>query len=367
MTRNVWKEQRRHPRVGLVRSILLRLEGTKAPLPAQLIDLSEGGLRAVAPLSELTIGAHVTADLQIPGRIGSKTISLPALVVRVGEPTTGARHREFALELRPQPDAVSRMLGAFVRRALKAQQKLAAVQGSESPLADALRMVRVSLGPPKPDRARVVLVTSAVPGEGKSFTAGHLAALLASEGQRVLLVDTDLRNPTLDVVFGAAPGPGLADWLADGAEVPVVEFVQPTRAGVALLSAGQAGLIAEGWSREDALAMVERLRAGDFDYVVLDSAPLLIAASSSLLAAAADDVLLVARSGMTRERDLVDARRMLERHGANLRGVVLNDQDDSRPNEYKDYYRTSRRALRGPAQREPERGDGVVYELVKKR
>ncbi len=367
MIRNSWKEQRRHPRVGLVRSILLRLEGTRGPLPAQLVDLSESGLRAVAPLPELSIGAHVTADVKVPGRIGSKTISLPALVVRVGEPTSGARHREFALEFRPHPDAVSRTLGSFVRRALHAQRKVAAVQGRESPLADALRMVRVSLGPPKPDRARVVLVTSAVPGEGKTFTAGHLAALLASEGQRVLLVDTDLRNPSLDAVFGAAPGPGLADWLADGAESPVVEFVQPTRAGVALFTAGESNLVSEGWSREDALAVIERLRAGDFDYVVLDSAPLLIAAASSLLAAAADDVLLVARAGTTRERDLVDARRLLERHGANLRGVVLNDQDDSRQNDYKNYYRTSRRALRGPAQRDPERGDGVVYELVKKR
>lgn len=367
MIRNAWKEQRRHPRVGLVRSITLRLEGTKGSVPAQLVDLSEGGLRAVAPLPELSVGAHVTADLKVPGLIGSKTISLPALVVRVGDPTSGARHREFALEFRPQPDAVARSLRSFVRRALAAQQKLAAVQGNESPLADALRMVRVSLGPPKPDRARVVLVTSAVPGEGKSFTAGHLASLLASEGQRVLLVDTDLRNPTLDAVFGAAPGPGLADWLADGAEIAVAEFVQPTRAGVALLTAGQSDLISEGWSREDALAVVERLRSGDYDYVVLDSAPLLIAAASSLLAAAADDVLLVARAGITRERDLVEARRMLERQGANLRGVVLNDQDDSRQNDYRDYYRASRRSLRGPVKRETERGDGVVYELVKKR
>ena len=361
------KEMRRHPRVGLVRSILLRLEGAKAPVPAQLVDLSEGGLRTVAMLADLPVGAHVTADLKIPGLIGSKTISLPALVVRVGDPGTGARHREIALEFRPQSGAVSRALGSFVRRALHAQQQLAATQGNESPLADALRMVRVSLGPPKPDRARVVLVTSAVPGEGKSFTASHLAALLASEGQRVLLVDTDLRNPTLDVVFGAASGPGLADWLADGAEAAVLDFVQPTRAGVVLLSAGQAGLISDGWSREDAVAVVERLRAGDFDYVVLDSAPLLIAAASSLLAAAADDVLLVARSGITRESDLVEARRLLERHGANLRGVVLNDQSDTRQNEYRNYYRASRRALRGPVPRESDRGDGVVYELVKKR
>jgi capsular exopolysaccharide synthesis family protein len=360
-------ERRRHPRVGLLRSIRLRLEGTKSALPAQLIDLSEGGLRAVASLPELTLGDHVTAELKMPGWIGSKTISLPALVVRVGEPSTGTRHREISVEFRPLAAGVARALASFVRRALLAQEKLAIAQGTESPLADALRMVRVSLGPPKPDRARVVLVTSPVPGEGKSFTAGHLAALLASEGQRVLLVDTDLRNPTLDVVFGAASAPGLADWLADGAEARVLDFVQPTRAGVTLLSAGQSGLLSDGWSREDALAVVERLRTGDFDYVVLDSAPLLIAAASSLLAAAADDVLLVARAGITRESDLVDARRLLERHGANLRGVVLNDQGDSRQNEYRNYYRSSRRALRGPLQRDTESGDGVVYELVKKR
>ncbi len=131
---------------------------------------------------------------------------------------------------------------------------------------------------------------------------------------------------------------------------------------------GQAGLISDGWSREDALAVVERLRTGDFDYVVLDSAPLLIAASSSLLAAASDDVLLVARSGVTRERDLVDARRLLERHGANLRGVVLNDQDDSRQDDLQRLLPDVAASAAGLCcNATPSMSDGVVYELVKKR
>jgi len=357
-------EQRRHARVGVVRQIALRLEGARASLPAQLVDLSESGLRGVAALPEIAIGAHVSVDVQVPGWLGLRKLTLPALVVRLGPATPGSRHREFAVEFRPQPETVTRRLAAFVRKALRAQREVSSAQGHDSPLADALRMVRVSLGPAKPDRARVVVVASATPGEGKSFTAAHLSALLASEGQRVMLVDADLRNPSLAQSFGAAPAPGFAEWLAQGAEPPVAGFTQPTRSGVALLAAGRGAHLSEGWSREDALALVERIRVGDWDYVVIDSPPLLIAAVSSLLAAAADDVLLVARSGLTLESDLLEARRLLERHGANLRGVVLNDNDDSPQTGYENYYRPARRTLRQLVRREVATIDeDAAYEL----
>jgi capsular exopolysaccharide synthesis family protein len=356
--------KRRHERVGIVRNVALRLEGARKPYGARLIDLSEGGLRGVAALPEVAVGAHVTVDVQVPGWFGVRTLSLPAVIVRLGPPLATPAHREFAVEFRGKPEPVSRRLAAFMHTALRAHERVSAAQGTDSPLADSLRMVRVCLGPPKPDRARVVLVSSAAPGEGKSFTAAHLAALLASEGQRVLLVDADLRRPTLAQSFGVAPKPGLAEWLAQGAEPPVADFVQPTRAGLSLLAAGRGSHVTEGWSREDALALVERIRVGDWDFVVIDSPPLLVAAVSTLLAAAADDVLLVARAGLTRERELVEARRLLERHGANLRGVVLNDHVDSPQSDYADYYQAQRRSLRRLVRRSsPAIDDGSTYEL----
>ncbi len=356
--------KRRHERVGIVRNVALRLEGARKPYPARLIDLSEGGLRGVAALPDVVVGAHVTVDVSVPGWFGARRISLPAVIVRLGPPLATPTHREFAVEFRVKPEPVSRRLAAYVHRALRAHSSLSSVQGTDSPLADALRMVRVSLGPPKPDRARVVVVSSAAPGEGKSFTAAHLAALLASEGQRVLLVDADLRRPSLAQSFGAAPKPGLAEWLANGAEAPVADYVQPTRAGLSLLASGRGVHLTEGWSREDALALVERIRVGDWDFVVIDSPPLLVAAVSTLLAAAADDVLLVARAGLTREREMLEARRLLERHGANLRGVVLNDHIDSPQSDYEDYYRVQRRSLSGLVRRSaPAIDDGSTYEL----
>lgn len=363
MALRAFTERRRHERAGLVRAITVRPEGARAPVTAQLVDLSQSGLRAVGALPELSVGAHATIELRVPGWIGSRLLTLPATVVRLGLPISGSAHREFAVEFRALPAATTQRLAAFVASALRAQRHVASLQGQDSPLADALRMVRVSLGPAKPDRARVVVIASATPGEGKSFTSAHLAALLASEGQRVLLVDADLRNPSLAASFGAAPAPGLAEWLAEGAEPPVAHFAQPTRSGVSLLAAGRSAQPNEGWSREDALALVERIRVGDWDYVVIDSPPLLIAALSSLLAAAADDVLLVARSGVTREADLIDARRLLERHGANLRGVVLNDHVDSPQSGYENYYRPQRRSLRRLVRREDDAFDDATYEL----
>lgn len=361
--RKTFQDKRRHDRVGVLREISLRVKGARAPLAARLVDLSEGGLRGMAALPGVAVGALVSVHMQVPGRLGTRKLSVPAVIVRLGQPLPTAQ-REFAVEFRGQPAPVTRQLAAFVRRAARAHGAVSQVQGQDSPLADALRMVRVSLGPAKPDRARVVVVSSAAPAEGKSFTAAHLAALLANEGQRVLLVDADLRRPALAQSFGAAAAPGLAEWLAEGAEPPVADYVQPTRAGISLLAAGRGAQLTEGWSREDALALVERIRVGDWDYVVIDSPPLLIAAMSSLLAAAADDVLLIARSGVTRERDLLEARRLLERHGANLRGVVLNDHVDSPQTGYDRYYKMPRRTLRQLVRRQTAAiPEGDTYEL----
>ena len=83
---------------------------------------------------------------------------------------TGCDRAEFAVAFRPLKGSLARRLGRFMLRALRARAKLQTAQGPASPLADALRMLRVSLGRPTPGRARVVLVTSSVPGEGKSFT-----------------------------------------------------------------------------------------------------------------------------------------------------------------------------------------------------
>ena len=202
---------------------------------------------------------------------------------------------------------------------------------------EAMRALRTALllwqsnAPPK-----VLLVTSSIAGEGKSTTSVHLAAVLAQYGQRVLLVDADLRRGLLRKRLNIPPGPGLSALLSgqwSGAEIPHIEGT----ANLYVLQAGQAPpnpseLLGSAAMR----ACFEKWRA-EYDFVILDGPPVLPVTDGVLLSAQADATLLVARAGMTEKPQLRRSFRMVSREGGHLVGVVLNGL---RPNDesYYGYY-----------------------------
>ena len=174
---------------------------------------------------------------------------------------------------------------------------------------------------------RCLAVASPLPGEGKSTVALGLATALAREpGSRILLIESDLRRPTLTSGLGLPVRPGLVEWLNGSSEEVPVRLVD--RGGFFLLGAGRAALERPedlGSPRMDAL-----LRAGRdlFDLVVLDAAPILPVADVMLLQNLVDGLLLVVRSRMTPRGAVLDAfRRVL---AEKVVGVVLNDQRERR-------------------------------------
>lgn len=324
-------DRRRHPRAALTRSVELRFGGLP-PVGLRLLDLGVGGLRGIVNLGALgervvSGDAELEVTLRVPVFLRTRSVTLRAVVARIAaaEPSGS---RELALSFLTE----SRALARFVCKALRTEKRLEAAQGGASRVAEALRQIRLNLGQPDSDAARVILVTSSVAGEGKTFIAGHLGPLLASEGRRVLLVDTDLRVPSLHAAFGVPAGPGLTDMLAG--EIGMADAAVSTHLGVKLLPVGSSCDVADTWSPARAEQLVVALRQTPFDYVVIDSPPLLASAIASTLATGADDVLLVARSGVTRSRDLREARRLLERRGAALRGVVLNNHAEAGRHAY---------------------------------
>jgi protein-tyrosine kinase len=167
-----------------------------------------------------------------------------------------------------------------------------------------------------------ILVTSALPKEGKSFTSANLAQVLARQhGRRVLLIDGDLRNPQLDTLLGTEPGPGLFEYLrAEADESSIIQrgplenlFFIPA----GHYSANPAELLANGRLR----TLLNRLES-TFDWVVIDSAPAVPVSDAVLMANDCDGVLLVVRSNSTPS----DAARRARREFAerNVIGVVLN-------------------------------------------
>jgi len=167
-----------------------------------------------------------------------------------------------------------------------------------------------------------LLVTSALPREGKSFTSANLAQVIVRQhGRRVLLIDADLRNPQLHKLLGAERGPGLFEYLRSEAD----EFSIMQRGSMENLffipagtaSSNPAELLANGRLR----TLLNRVE-GMFDWVIIDSAPAVPVSDAALLANDCDGVLLVVRSNSTP----MDAARRAAKEFAdrNVVGVVLN-------------------------------------------
>jgi capsular exopolysaccharide synthesis family protein len=166
---------------------------------------------------------------------------------------------------------------------------------------------------------RVVAVTSAARGEGRTTTAANLALTAAEEGRTALLVEADLRRPALAALFGLAPRAGLAEVIEGTAEL-----------GQAIVRVGPLAVLCAGDARGTdlarrprAAAVMEQLRAA-YDLIVLDAPPALAFADGDRIAAAADAALLVVRAGST-PRQVV--RLALESLGDRAAGIVLNDVD----------------------------------------
>lgn len=198
-----------------------------------------------------------------------------------------------------------------------------AFEGKNSVTTEAFRKLRTNLqflnvdNPP-----RVIMLTSSVSGEGKSTTAINLALALAEIEHNVVLVDGDLRCPKVHTYLGLIGQVGFSTVLSGGSTLR--ESVQPTRyPGLTVLASGPippnpSALLGS----QSAKKVLAQLRA-DYDYVIVDSAPLLAVADASVLAASVDGVLLVTRYGKTRREQLEHSVASLQNVGAQLLGVAF--------------------------------------------
>ncbi len=197
---------------------------------------------------------------------------------------------------------------------------------------------------------KVLVVTSAMAGDGKTTTTCNLATVLAQHGKRVLLVDADLRRSSMHSHFGIKPG--LSKLVPVGATS--YRCYQPI-SSIPNLYVLPAAIHKNG--SIDALAshrlqvLVKTCRA-DYDFIIVDTPPALPFADALVLSACADGVLLVARSGVSRNKALLRARDVLTRSGANILGFVLNAI--RRPAYYYSYPSQYRHMVNGNPQDIPD-------------
>ena len=225
-------------------------------------------------------------------------------------------------------NALEELTGAGVVGSIpldKERRKQAAIafENDNTAIAEAFRKLRTNLqflavdNPP-----RTIVVTSSMPHEGKSTTAINIALALAEAEHNVVLVDGDMRRPTLAKYLDLVGQVGFSTVLSGGASLS--ESLQKTRfPGLTVLTSGSIPPNpSELLGSQAARNLLSELRA-EFDYVVVDSTPLLAVTDAAILAAGSDGVLLIARFGQTKREQLTHAVGTLESVGAPLLGAVF--------------------------------------------
>lgn len=187
-------------------------------------------------------------------------------------------------------------------------------------------------------RPRVILVTSFGRGEGKSSTVSNLGIALAESNQRVVLIDADLRKPSLHGIFEVANTWGLTDLLREKTslkESPLVALARPTSVeGLSLVPAGPGTTsIANLFYSERLSELVVRLRC-DFDTILIDTPPICHLSDARLIGRVVDGAILVVRAGETTRDEALAAKRKLQDDGIPLLGTILNGWDGTSKSRY---------------------------------
>lgn len=203
---------------------------------------------------------------------------------------------------------------------------LITISNPRSPISEAFRSLRTNLEFSSLDKPlRSMVVTSAAPEEGKSTTLANLAVAIAQAGKRVILVDCDLRRPSLQQLFNARATPGFTDMMRDDALMSKPPVQDTPVQNLWLLASGTippnpAELVASRRMSEVIAALQKQA-----DIVLFDAPPVIAVTDAAVLASKVDGVLLVVSAGKTKRDHAKKAKAMLEKVNAHLIGTVLTN------------------------------------------
>lgn len=182
---------------------------------------------------------------------------------------------------------------------------------------------------------KTIVITSSNPGEGKSTTSGNLALTLAEGESRVLLVDCDMRKPSMHKNFRVTNTYGIADILLQRKKV--MDVAHMYNKNLSIITAGKVPPNpAEMLGSKAMSAFLEEMKE-HFDYIILDTPPVQAVADAQILSTKVDGTIIVVRAGVTKKDDVYDTVNTLKKVNANIIGTVLHAVDNSK-NKYYYYY-----------------------------
>jgi len=207
----------------------------------------------------------------------------------------------------------------------------------KSAVAEAYRTLRTSISFLAAQRGlKVLMITSPAAGEGKTTTAANLALVLADAGKRVVLVSADLRKPRIHRFFGIQNEIGLSSVLAEEIQ-PWEAILDPGVENLRVLLSGPVPSRPAELLQSDQMGEVLAGLREVADYVIIDTAPMLVVADALALGPLVDGVLFVADSDHTSRSAVAHSREQLEQVGAVVIGSVLNNFDPAKARAYRHY------------------------------
>jgi capsular exopolysaccharide synthesis family protein len=216
------------------------------------------------------------------------------------------------------------------------KNELIVASDPKSNVSEALRIVRTNLQFSAIDeKLKTILITSSVPGEGKSFISSNLAITFAQNRHKVLLIDCDMRKGRLHKIFGLSNEKGLSNLLIDEIDTDLKKYIQKTE--IDNLFVITMGTVPPNPSELLASAkhkVVMEMLKNKFDYIIYDGTPVTGLTDSIIMASLVDKVAIVSAIGDTNIEILKNTKQSLANVGANLAGVIANKTPYTSSNYY---------------------------------
>jgi capsular exopolysaccharide synthesis family protein len=305
----------RDTKMSRIQNILDKAEREGATLRTGHMDIPGTGaaITATVPIT-IEIPTPPTLERSIVPGTPSSTITGQAVLPNVSTSTAAADNTIASYSVRLSSLLVAGLApkSAAAEQYRQLRTRLAHAEGANS--------------------LRTVLVTSPQKAEGKSITSANLALTMAQElHRRVVIVEADLRKPSMQQLFGLPPGPGLTEYLSGAVELRDVMRFLPDHNLTVIYAGSAAGNPAELLGSTAMRRLLDALRTR-FDRVILDTPPVLPLADVAVLAPLVDGALMVVRAGVTPKPAIENALRAFDT--SRLIGIVLNDSGQEQDYRY---------------------------------